>query len=98
MKHFIGKKRKNSILRYKQIFALFFTFFVVFVVVSSVTYASMVARQKDRLKRQVEQSLSIDVNLMDQYIQRVHNATYKFLSRISVYSEIPPMGEYTSED
>ena len=69
-----------------------------FVVVSSVTYASMVARQRDRLKRQVEQSLSIDVNLMDQYIQRVHNATYKFLSRISVYSEIPPMGEYTPAD
>lgn len=98
MERFIGKKRKGSILRYKQIFALFFTFFLVFVVVSSVTYASMVARQRDRLKRQVEQSLSIDVNLMDQYIQRVHNATYKFLSRISVYSEIPPMGEYTPAD
>lgn len=92
------RKRKTSILRYKQIFALFFTFFLVFAVVSSVTYASMVAKQKERLRKQVEQSLSIDVNLMDQYVRRVHNAAYKFLSRVSVYTGIPPMGEYTSAD
>ena len=85
-------------MRYKQIFALFFTFFLVFAAVSSATYASMVNRQRDRLKRQIEQSLRIDVNLMDQYIRRVHTAVYKFLSRTSVYVEIPPLGAYTAED
>ena len=95
---YLMKKRKSTGLRYKQIFFLFFTFFIVFTLVSSVIYASMVNSQKERLKRQVEQSLSVDVNLMDQYIQRVHNAAYNFLSKISVYYGIPPQGKYTPGD
>lgn len=98
MKRLTIRKRKTSMLRYKQIFALFFTFFLVFVLVSSVTYATMVSKQRERLRKQVEQSLRVDVNLMDQYVRRIHNAAYKFLYRVSVYSDIPPMGEYTPAD
>lgn len=91
-------KRRTLPIRYINIFMLFFTFFLVFLAVSSITYVSSTQKVRDTVKKQVSQSLESDVKIMDTYIQRAYGATNNFLSKVSVYTDVPPTGKYSRED